>query len=450
MSFGQDGTAVDIRKIQDASTLGGKAPDFYVDTITDQNVFGIKTFGNSVKVDSSVIYRPISNVPDIEGTTYYDNEDKAYSLKTDIAGSTQSLGQEFWKRVINKTGSLISDGSVVYKSGFDAVSGRVEISLAKADNLATSDVLGFTTNTMADGAEGFVTIIGDLNDQNTSAFSTLDELFLSDSFAGITTKFKPLNAIPVGFVTIVDATQGQIFTTISRKVVDSPIFAEIVDKTNQKPATTNPTVITFNTNKEIRGITHGTVTATEDIIIDIGGTYTTTSQPQAERTSGGAIQNFHMWLRIGSDDKGGVSAVSVANPSQITTDAVHNLTNGQTVEILNVTTTPDINGQHIITVTGASTYTIPVNVTSVTDGIGDWRRILDINDDIEDSNVELRISGSNASDVIGLTWTQDISAGEKINVIQSVSITTNGIGIVASTPAGEADIPSIILTVNKN
>jgi len=58
----------------------------------------------SIKADSSVIYTPISSVPDVEGTIYYDNEDKAASLKTDIAGSTQSLGQEFWTRVINKTG----------------------------------------------------------------------------------------------------------------------------------------------------------------------------------------------------------------------------------------------------------------------------------------------------------------------------------------------------------
>ena len=93
--------------------------------------------------------------------------------------------------------------------------------------------------------------------------------------------------------------------------------------------------------------------AQEDIIIDFDGTYTILAQPQVEKTSGGGTASFHMWARIGSDDKGTTTSVSVANPSVIATTDPHGLTTGQTVEISNTTTTPDINGQHVITVTGA-------------------------------------------------------------------------------------------------
>jgi len=404
----------------------------------------------NIKTDSSVIYTPISSVPHEEGKVYYDNEDKALSLKTDIVGSTQSLGQEFWVRVINKTGVSISDGSLVYISGFDGASGRPTIALGKADLEATSNVIGFVTNIMADGAEGFVVPMGYINDLNTIGFISGIEIFLSDVTAGTFTSTKPLNAIPVGFITEVNASTGQILAMFSRKIIDSPIFAQLSDATNQKPTTTSPTVITFDTNDDIRGITHSASTATEDLIISIPGTYTFYAQPQVERTSGASAQEFHMWFRIGIDDKDTIIDVSIANPSVIRTRIAHGLTTGQTVDITNTTITPDINAQHIITVTSDTTYTIPVNVTSVTDTIGNWRRILDVNDDVANSNVELRISGSNDADVIPLIITRDMIVGEKINVMQSVSTTGNGIGLVVINPSGEPRIPSIIFAINKN
>jgi len=400
--------------------------------------------------DGTIDFTPVDSLTDVEGKVGYLSGDKALSLKTDIPGSTQSLGQEFWIRVINKTGVSIPDGSLVYISGFDITSGRPTITLAKADVEATSNTVGFTTNIMADNAEGFVTAIGFLNDLDTSTFFAGEEIFLSDTVAGGITATKPLNAVPVGFITKVDVSTGQILTTIARKIVDSPLFAQLSDSTAQKPSVTTPIVVTFDTNDDIRGIAHSIISATEDIIINIPGEYTLFAQPQVERTSGAASEEFHMWVRIGTDDKGGVSSVSVANPSVITTDDPHGLVNGQTVEISDVTTTPDINGQHVITVTGASTYTIPVNVTAVTDGVGNWRRVLDVNDDVINSNVELQISGASAADVIPLIITQDLVKGDKINIMQSVSTTTNGMGLIAKTPSGEPAIPSMIFTLNRN
>lgn len=430
-------------------SLGGKGASFYVDTATNQTIFGTKIFGNNIKVDSSIIYTPISSVPDVEGTVYYDNEDKALNLKTDIIGSTQSLGQEFWIRVINTTADTIFDGKVVYHSGFDNTSNRHTIDLASSAVDSTSNAIGFATNTIPPGAEGVVTPLGDVNDLNTTGFISGKEVFLSVTKGEITTT-KPLNAISLGFIGKVHADSGSILSIYHRKIVDSPIFAQLSDSLNQKPITTSPTVITFTDNDGIRGITHSTSTATEDIIVSIPGTYTFFALPQVERTSGASAQTFHMWARVGLDDKDTIIDVSIANPSVILTRIAHELTTGQTVDITNTTVTPDINAQHVITVTSDTTYTIPVNVTSVTDTIGNWRRILDINDDIANNNVELRIFGANASDVIPLIVTRDFIKGEKINVMQSISTTSDGIGLVVIKPTGESRIPSIIFTINKN
>lgn len=59
-----------------------------------------------------------------------------------------------------------------------------------------------------------------------------------------------------------------------------------------------------------------------------------------------------------------ITSSSVANPTVITTATPHNLSTGDDVVIYGHSgSTPNINGVHTVTVTGASTFTIPVNVT---------------------------------------------------------------------------------------
>lgn len=59
-----------------------------------------------------------------------------------------------------------------------------------------------------------------------------------------------------------------------------------------------------------------------------------------------------------------VSAISMANPTQITTTTSHGLTTGQKVYINNSNSTPSINGEYTVTVVNGTNFTIPVNVTS--------------------------------------------------------------------------------------
>lgn len=59
---------------------------------------------------------------------------------------------------------------------------------------------------------------------------------------------------------------------------------------------------------------------------------------------------------------GTISSVSETNPAVITTSAPHGLITGRTVLIDSSTTTPSINGSHVVTVTGSNTFSIPVSV----------------------------------------------------------------------------------------
>jgi hypothetical protein len=61
---------------------------------------------------------------------------------------------------------------------------------------------------------------------------------------------------------------------------------------------------------------------------------------------------------------GAIVSSSIANPTVLTTTTAHGLVTGQQVTIAGHSgSTPDINGTHTVTVTGGTTFTIPVNVT---------------------------------------------------------------------------------------
>jgi hypothetical protein len=59
-----------------------------------------------------------------------------------------------------------------------------------------------------------------------------------------------------------------------------------------------------------------------------------------------------------------ITGNTVANPTVVTAASAHGLTSGQTVYFTGSNSSPTINGARVVTVTGASTFTIPVNVTT--------------------------------------------------------------------------------------
>ena len=203
---------------------------------------GELTVGN-LKTTGFIDVGVLSGVEHQEGRIYYDDKDKALNLKTDIIGSTQSLGQEFWVRVINKTGTTIADGKAVFINGFDISSGRPTIALAKADALETSNAIGFATSTMLNNAEGAVTTMGFLNDLDTSGFTNGQEIFLSSTVSGGITATIPPIGIPMGFITNADV-DGQLFTAISRtpiqpdKIISAFVSTEDVTVVNTVAETT--------------------------------------------------------------------------------------------------------------------------------------------------------------------------------------------------------------------
>lgn len=153
----------------------------------------------------------------VDGQLYWDNTEKTLALNVST-WVTQSIGTEIYVRWVNKTGTGIVDWSAVVISG--AQGNRPQIILAQANNIPNSMVIGIATETIADNAEGFVTIIGDVHWYDTSSFTAGDELYLSPTTGWALTNVVPSS--PNAVVRIATALNSTNNGTISVNV-HSPI-----------------------------------------------------------------------------------------------------------------------------------------------------------------------------------------------------------------------------------
>lgn len=146
-----------------------------------------------------------------EGKMYYDNVYKTISCNIDTDVNLQ-LGQEIQTRVVNTSGTDILNGQVIYSSGASGI--FPSVGLAISTSVSTSFAIAVATQDISNGAEGIVTIIGMVNDLNTSSWNSGDVLYVSDTTPGGLTNVPPnppsVRAI-VGRVVVKDATVGSIY-----------------------------------------------------------------------------------------------------------------------------------------------------------------------------------------------------------------------------------------------
>ena len=148
-----------------------------------------------------------------EGRVWYDSTEKALAFYNDSSSIAVHAGQDLIVKVINNTGSTIANGAPVYITGTSSGQTYPNVALAKADVAATSAVIGLTNGSIANGAFGYVTAQGTIDNVNTSTFTVGQVLYLSPYSAG-----QLMNTIPptgitvqVGVVSYVDSSAGHIY-----------------------------------------------------------------------------------------------------------------------------------------------------------------------------------------------------------------------------------------------
>lgn len=149
------------------------------------------------------------------GTMYWDTANRTVSLIDGDGDTTLQIGQEERILVHNNTGSTLTDGQVVYVTG--STGELPSVSLANASNESTSaTTIGVVTESIANGADGFITTSGLIHGLNTLAFTEGDLLWLGTT-AGTYTNTKPTSPnhlVLIGYVIKKAGGNGSILVKI--------------------------------------------------------------------------------------------------------------------------------------------------------------------------------------------------------------------------------------------
>lgn len=128
---------------------------------------------------------------------------------------TLNIGQEEVALCYNGTGATLTKGTVVYING--AQGQRPSLAKASASSEATSSkTFGIVAESIANGAEGFVTTFGLIRGINTSAFAEGAALWLSTTAGvfGTTIPTQPDHSVFIGYCIRQHASSGEIFVKI--------------------------------------------------------------------------------------------------------------------------------------------------------------------------------------------------------------------------------------------
>lgn len=159
-----------------------------------------------------------TTVAPVEGIAKLQWDDGNGTLQFGLKGGNVNLqvGQEIVARVYNDSGVALTDGQIVYISGSQG--NRIAVKLAKADSEATSaGTLGMVTESIAIGAEGFITMTGTVNKLNTTGLTAGALVYLSATTAGgytTTAPTAPNHRVILGYVERVDNLVGSIYIKV--------------------------------------------------------------------------------------------------------------------------------------------------------------------------------------------------------------------------------------------
>jgi hypothetical protein len=151
-----------------------------------------------------------------EGRLFYDGGDGTLQFGLKGGNVTLPIGQENVVLAFNNTASTLTIGQVVAVNG--AQGQRPAVTLADADSEPLSAAtLGVVTESIAAGAEGFVTTFGVIRGINTNGFTAGDDIYLSQTAGGFTATrpSAPAHTVFLGWVIKVNSSSGEIFVNIN-------------------------------------------------------------------------------------------------------------------------------------------------------------------------------------------------------------------------------------------
>ena len=158
------------------------------------------------------------------GVMRWNDSDGTLDLGLKGGAVTLQLGQEMVARVVNKTGDDLLEANYQAVRISSAQGQRLAVNLAQANNdLNSVDTIGIVTETIANNQEGFITILGQVKEINTTGslqgetWADGDVLYLSPSTPGAITNVKPSapnHMVVIGYVEYAHSQHGKIYVKV--------------------------------------------------------------------------------------------------------------------------------------------------------------------------------------------------------------------------------------------
>lgn len=250
-----------------------------------------------------------------EGVLAWNQDDNTLNIHHSD-GVVQQVGQELYVKVRNRTLSTIPNGSVVRFSGAeqDDSTSRLLVEPFLANGTYPNLYgLGITTQDIAVGADGFVTVWGKVKDLNTNAWNVGDILYASPNSAGGLVNVKPTapnNVIPFAAVLKKSTTAGEIF--VRPTIEQRQLYGSFSDTQSHTANTANTAyAVPLNTTDISGGVSIDIVDNTK-VIVSQSGLYDFQYTTQIV-SSNSASKEVYIWARKdGTDVPNSASRVTIS------------------------------------------------------------------------------------------------------------------------------------------
>lgn len=236
--------------------------------------------------------------------TFYDNVTQSLAYYNDVTNNTVHVGQEVQTQVYNNTGSAIPMGTPVYLTT-TSVGGDPNVAPAFNTTTLGANCIGIANTTIPAASVGYVVILGQSPNLDTSAFSVGAALYVGATPGTFTTTqpLSPAYAVRVGYVLISDALVGRVLITKANVYVNGSSIISPVSLTAASNFTNAVTIYGYSTGQAVD-------------IFNVTG-YAT--GPSVLKVTGGASTNG---LQVGIGMGFGTPAVGTVLDVQSTTGGV--------------------------------------------------------------------------------------------------------------------------------
>tara|TARA_R110002096_G_scaffold258013_3_gene451603 strand:+ start:1216 stop:3915 length:2700 start_codon:yes stop_codon:yes gene_type:complete len=168
----------------------------------------------------------VSLVTDNATALAYNSTTGQFTYNDPTGGGPSGSAEKVIQAVRNTTGSTIVAGAAVYISGSSG--NNVLVSLADANGSGTMPAAGIVLSDITNNNNGEIVVVGEIDNQDTSAFSENDTLYVSETAGGLTATRPTSSATDIqsiGRVAKSHASTGIIIVTGAGRLNDVPNLA---------------------------------------------------------------------------------------------------------------------------------------------------------------------------------------------------------------------------------